>query len=427
MVSFINRKVIKRHIFALLVISLWIFSLLCIKAANAYELPPYEGLSLKIEGNVSENYSNNITYAAEDDQRIEALITNLSLGMGLKYEETKRSVELRGNLIRQIRTETGDIENSYERGIINFRNEFSKYDLINIFNTFTHTQVPGTLDEGLSAAECQRLEDLFGRDVVRRTYPECDRFEEEFGRLTGRFDSYKNTAILNYYRDFGERFRTSTGYTYRRNWSNEKGTNDSDQNSFRVGVNYGYSAATIFSLYYTYSNSRYENGSDVAIQRISAGIRRYLTERFFIDGRAGMDFTSSENNSQSNSLIEISIAGEADKKTIMRAAYLKQDEFASDTEDIFRNWRATGSITRDLTEDLSIDLSGFYGKGEFVSIAVTDTLLGASINVNYIFWEDKYGKRVIGRLGYTYSDLQSTDDTREYSRSGVNMGLTVGF
>ncbi len=403
------------------------FYIMLMTSAHAYEFPPYEGLSLKIEGQVAESYSNNVNYSSDESDTVEDWITQLSLGMGLKYEGERRLLEVMGSINRQIRTDTGDLENSSERGIINFRNEFSKYDLITFNNTFIHTEVPGTIDEGLDAAQCEKLEDLFGREQVRRTFPECDRFEEEFGRFTGKFDSYSNTANVDYSRNFSERFRTGLGYTYRRNWSDAEGTNDSDQNTFRARADYQYSAATLYFMRYSYSNSSYESGTDVDIQRVSAGIRRYITKRFYIEGSGGVDFTSSENNSENNGRIEAAIAGELDPKTTVRAAYMKEDEFASSTEDVFRNWRVSGSISRAFMEDLNLVLSGFHGEGEFVSIDVTDTLFGGSVNLDYLFWQDKHGKRVSGRLGYTYSDLKSTDESRDYSRSGVNLGLTAGF
>ena len=78
-------------------------------------------------------------------------------------------------------------------------------------------------------------------------------------------------------------------------------------------------------------------------------------------------------------------------------------------------------------EDLIFSLSGFYGQGDFVSAEVTDTFLGVGADISYTFWRDKFGKSVDGRLGYTYSDLDSTDAERGYSRIGLDAGLTVSF
>lgn len=410
---------------SLIIIVLWMFlTFALIPSVNAYEFPPYEGLTLKISGNISESYSNNVTYASKNEDSVKDLLTNFSLGAGFKYEGIRRSVELSGLLNRQILTEKGTLENSSERANVIFRNEFSKYDSITVSNTYIHTQVPGTIDEGLNREQCEKLFDLFGREQVVKLYPECDKFKEEFGRITGKFDSYSNTVNLTYNRYLGERSNIKAGYMSGRRWSNKTGTTDSNQNILRFDTNYGLSAATIFSLAYSYEDTRYDSGSDINIQRVNAGIRQYINELLYFEGKAGMDFSSSHNDSTN---IEASFTGEIDNKTSARIAYARGVEISSDTEDVFRNWRISGNVKRELLEDLSGSLSGFYGNGDFVSAGVTDIFVGASFDISYNFWKDKLGKLVNGRLGYTYSNLDSTDEERSYSRIGLDAGLSVSF
>jgi hypothetical protein len=399
------------------------FFFLFITSANAYEFPPYEGLNLKIEGQIAENYSNNITFASENEDRIEDLMTMLDLGMGIQYERARRVLGIEGSLNRQMRTKTWDIDNSSERIVVDFRNEFSEYDRVDLNITYSHTQVPGQLDEGLNASECRVLEDRFGREQVRQIYPECDKFEEEFGRFTGKFDSHNNIASLNYSRDFSDQYSISTGYSYSSHWSPEEGTSDSNGNSVSFRINYGYSAITIFSLSYNFNENRYEEGGDISSQSGSIGVRRYITELLYFNARVGMNFSSSTENTE----IEASFTGQTDEKTTSNIAFFKGDRISSDSEDIFRSWRVTGSLTRELLEDLRSSISGFYGQGKFISIDVTDSLLGGSVDLSYDFWSDQRGKNISGKMGYTYSDLDSTEEKRSYSRNGVTLGLTAGF
>jgi hypothetical protein len=321
-------------------------------------------------------------------------------------------------------TAKGTIENSSERAYVIFRNEFSKYDSITISNTYIHTQVPGTINQGLDPQQCQKLIDLYGRDLVVKLYPECDKFKEEFGRLTGRLDSYSNTVNFTYRRDFGERFNITTGYIFGQNWSPERGTTNSDQNILRFGMNYGLSEATIFSLAYSNERTKYDNGSDINIERVNAGIQQYITERLYVQGKVGMDFSSSHNDSTD---IEASLSGEINEKTSATIVYSRGINISSGTEDVFKSWQISGSVNRELLEDLSVIFSGFYGQGQFASAGVTDTFLGASFDISYELWRDKSGKSVNGRLGYTYSNLDSTDKERNYSRIGLDAGLSVIF
>ncbi|MEW6601333.1 MAG: hypothetical protein AB1499_10230, partial [Nitrospirota bacterium] len=211
---------------------------------------------------------------------------------------------------------------------------------------------------------------------------------------------------------------------YGSKWSPEEGTTDSRRSNGNIRINYGFSPITVFSWAYNYSDTRYKEREPISRQSVSIGIRQYITQLFYINGRIGMDYSSSSTN---NTKVEASLTGPIDEKTALNIAYLKGDEISSDREDLFRNWRVTGSLTRELSEDLISSLSGFYGEGKFVDLDVIDSLLGVSLNITYDFWEDKKGKSIRGNVGYTYSDLSSTDENRSYSRSGVTLGLTVGF
>jgi len=393
-------------------------------SANAYEFPPYKGLSLKVEGQVAESYSNNVTYASKNEDRVEDLLTNFNLGAALKYERPRHSVGLSGLLNRQILTEEGTLENSSERVNVIFRNEFTPYDRVTVSNTYTHTQVPGTIDEGFNREQCEKLFDLFGGDQAVRLFPECEKFTEEFGRISGRLDSYSNTVNLTYGRDIAEHLNITAGYQFSRRWSPEEGTTDSDQNGVSFSANYELSAATVFSMSYDYENSRYETGSNIYIQRVRAGIRQYITERLYAEARAGMDVLS--NNDESTD-IEAALSGEVDKKTAARLAYSRGVDISPQTEDVFKNWQVSGNVSRALLKDLNISLSGFYGQGDFVSAGTTDTFVGAAFDISYNFWQDKLGKSVKGHMGYTYSNLTSTDEDRNYSRVGVGAGLSVSF
>ena len=54
-------------------------------SANAYELPPYKGVELKVIGDITGNYSNNLTYASDNENRIEDYRTMLNLGLDFQY------------------------------------------------------------------------------------------------------------------------------------------------------------------------------------------------------------------------------------------------------------------------------------------------------------------------------------------------------
>lgn len=381
-----------KYPFTISAVSIFAIFLLAVTSASAYEFPPYEGLSLKIEGNVTESYSNNLTFTSDKENRIEDFITMFTLNLDTKYEGKRWALGFAGRLSRRIKTETTDIQNSSESLTVNFRNDISKYDSFAVSNTYTHTQVPGS-------------------------------FEEEFGRITGRFDSYSNRLNLNYNKSLGKHFAVNTGYTNGKNWSAREGTKNSYRNNLNIKVNYAHSDMTQFSLSYAYADSRFEGGGDITTNSINAGIRQYLTKRLFFDGSAGVVYTPYANNSSFGA----SLSGEIGKKTKASLSYLKTVGISSDTENIFRNWRITGQLKKQLLEDLSGTLSVFYGEGEYDPWGIRDKLAGASTALNYNFWKNKRGARVKGRLGYSYSELNSNADYRDYDRNTVNTTLALIF
>ena len=136
-----------------------------------------------------------------------------------------------------------------------------------------------------------------------------------------------------------------------------------------------------------------------------------------------MDFTPSSDETSYDAVL----TAEIDEKTSATIDFSRDIRTAIDREDVFRNWRVTGRVRRLLMDDMDVFLSAFYGEGDFVSAEVTDTLLGASVSLNYFFWQHKRGARINGNLGYTYSILNSTETSREYDRSSVDATLSIVF
>ena len=188
-------------------------------------------------------------------------------------------------------------------------------------------------------------------------------------------------------------------------------------------VNYKLSHATTFLLSYAFSDTSYDRGDNISTDSVRAGVNQYITKRLYLRGNIGMIFTPSSDETS----LDAVLTGEIDKKTSAIIDFSRDIRAAVDREDVFRSWRVTGRVTRYLSEDVNVFLSAFYGEGDFVSAEVTDSLLGASISLNYILWQHKRGARIDGNCGYTYSELESTDEDRGYNRSSVDATLSMTF
>ena len=402
-------------------ICLWTFCLCSITSAHAYEFPSYQGLSLNITGNISGNYSNNITFARDYEEKIDQFTAMMILGLGARYEGKRRTLGVAGQF-RQPLYNSADIRNSSEILRLDVMNEFSKFDRLRLLNTYTHTKVSGSFEGSYVDEECRKLFIEYGIDAVRDD-PRCNNFLDEFGREQGEFDAYRNIFNINFSKDFSDKINIAIGYINEIYDTSNNNLNDSIRNSVNARVNYKLSYATILFLTYSFSEISYDKGIDIATNSVRTGIRQYITKRLYFSGNVGMVFRPSTNSMTVDALL----TGELNDKTIVLIDFSRDIRSAIDREDEFRSWRITGRITQTLMEEMDGFISAFYGEGDFVTAAVTDKLFGVSASLNYIFWQHKRGARVSGTSGYTYSILNSTDTSREYDRSSINATLSIAF
>ena len=396
---------------------------LMITSANAYEFPPYQGVTLKVLGDITGNYNSNVTFASDKDNKIEDFRTMLNLGLDFQYIGKRRSMDFYGIIRRQIYQTSSDIQNPSENLKVSYSEELTKYDVINLQNSFAHTQEPGTVTGDFNIEECRNYFEYSGL-TASEIESKCNEFEEEFGRFTGRFDSYRNEISFSYIRQISKAFTLRTNYNYVKNWSDAVGTNDSDSNIFRLTSGYIHSEATSFSLSYNYQMSNFDRGNDISSQSINAGIGQSITKNLYLDVNVGKIKVSDGSDSVS---AEATLRGELDEKTSASLSYSQGVQLNANTDDTFKNWQATGSLSEILLEDLQGSLSAFYGKGDYSSTNISDTLLGTSILVSYNFWQGKRGSSMKGSLGYSYSNLDSSDEGRGYTRNLINASLTVAF
>ncbi len=398
---------------------LWGTVLLFAASANAYEFPPYQGLTLKISGNISESYSNNVTFESKEEDRVEDFTTMMNFGLDFKYKGKTRSFGFSGDLRRELFKTSSEASNPSENARLSFSNSFSKYDRVSFSNVFKHTQTPIKTDVctqyytelGLPSSEVES---------------KCSEFSEEFGRFKGRFDSYSNSMNLAYDKTVSEFVRIASSYSFGQNWSKEEDTNDSDYHSVRLKVSYQYSRPTTFSLSYNYHIGIYDEREDIARQSITAGIKQYITKRIYFNGEIGTDRTISgigDDNIKANA----SLHGQLDNKTSASIAYVQGTRITQNTDDTFENWQISAYLSRLIFTDLDSSFSVFYGQGEFSSTSITDKFLGYDFSLAYELWRSKRGAYLSGELGYAYSNVDSTVETRNYKRNSVTSSLTAAF
>lgn len=376
-------NIIKNFVKASMIWGLMILSLLLIDS-NAYSFP-YKGLDIKAYGAISGMYDDNINFAKTNKK--DDFITTLGLGMDLAYEGKRRSITFGGNINFSNHLKFKDIKDSSESLNLNFKNEFSEYDRIFFSYSFSHSNTPGS-------------------------------FEEEFGRVSARQESFSNNFNLYYSRDFSKHFVLSTKYNYSSGIIPGETTNKWSQNGMGIDMNYLYSIYTTILFSYSYSQS----SSDASINTATFGLKQNITERLIFDGSAGINIVSINNNKNSTQNINVSLTDEIDENTSAKLSFVKTDETSSYTADVFSNWQITANFERQFLQSLKGSFSGFYGQGTLVSANITNTFLGANLAFTYEFWEN-----LNGTFTYNYSNFNTTNEMGGYIRNTISLGITKAF
>ena len=375
---------ILKHSLAILATGFWTIFLIIFSASSVSAIQ-YKGLDIKINTSIAEMYDDNITYAKE--KKKEDFITTLGLGLNTKYEGRRRSLDFSGQMNYRFNARYKDIRNNSESFNINFKNEFTRYDLVNLRYSFNHSYAPGS-------------------------------FEEELDRTTGRRETFENRFNADYTGNISEYFKFDTRYMYRLKEFSEKNRRDSSLNRIAFDIKYKPGIATTFLLTYAYERNNVNN----EINRYAAGITHYITDRFYFNGRTGWDQSFSGDTKKSRLNINTSLTDEIDKNSVASISYNKSEEFNSEEGDISSKWNVRGSFKRQLLKNLKTSLSGYYGESTFNISEVTHALLGVNLSFSYEPWEDMHVN-----LLYSYSDLDSINGSRGYTRNALTLSLDRSF
>ena len=360
----------------------------------------YKGFDIKItKVSIGETFDDNITFTKENKQK--DFITDLGLGLGVKYAGKTRTFELTGDISNQTFAKNDTFNNITQHINLNFKNEFSKRDRISLNNIFTHFEAPSSTDEGDEGY-----------------------FSQQFGRTAGRFEFFQNKFNIDYSNDVAKQLSLVVKYANEINVFSGASTPNSILNKPGLGLSYLFSpTATIFSLLYEFTNVQFETEEDATINTIGPGIRQYITKKFYFDGSTGVDFIDSfDDENLTKPFVQASLTYIIEEKTSARFSFNKKYGTSPYFAEIFNNWRTSASLTRQMLERLGCSLSVFYGEGEFISSTFKQKLVGANSSLKY-----DISRKLKGNLTYTYSQFDSNVETVGYSKNTLFLGLVAEF
>lgn len=360
----------------------------------------YKGFDIKVaEVSIGEAYDDNITFVKEDKK--DDFTTYLGLVLGVNYKGKTRTFELTGHINSITFAKNSDFNNVTQHIDLNFRNEFSKRDRISLKNVFRYYESPEASESG------------------------DDYFSQQFGRVGGRFEYFRNKFYIDYSNDIAKHISISVNYENQINiFSGGTTRPDSLVNRPGFDLNYVFSpTATIFSLSYSFTHIEFDTDNNAIINSIGPGIRQYITKKLYFDGKTGVDFIDSfDDENLTKPFFLTSLTYIMNERTQARISFDKRYDSNPYVEDIFNNWRTSFSLTRQILERLGCSLSIRYGDGVYVSNDYEEDLLIGGSSLTY-----QISRNLKGSLSYTYADLNNNVENGGYSKNTVFIGLTAGF
>lgn len=138
---------------------------------------------------------------------------------------------------------------------------------------------------------------------------------------------------------------------------------------------------------------------------------------------AGDDFIKAfDGNNINKPRFESILTDEVDENTKIKLNYKKEYGTSEYSADIFNNWRISASFDRQLTKRIKIDLSTFYGEGEYLSNKTSDKLSGANIGLEYALSDP-----ASIYINYVYQEQQSNSDSSAYTKNLTQLGFKYLF
>ncbi|MDD5432023.1 MAG: outer membrane beta-barrel protein [Candidatus Omnitrophica bacterium] len=344
----------------------------------------------KFRFNVGQTYDDNITY--ESINKINDNITNVTAGGDLTYEGRIQSLSLGADVTHQFYVKNHNFDNTSERARGNYLLELSKNERITLADSFYHSFEPRS-------------------------------FEDEFGRLDGRYSFYNNAINFDYLRDISKQLNLDVRYSNNMYTYSTDSISDSYLNSGGLGLNYAINSSSIVYMNYDYSQRKFKNGPKSSKNTIAPALRQYFTRQLYADLRPGIDFIKGYDGTKyTRANIFLSLTNEIDEATTNTFTFTKLYDTNSYTKEILDSWRCSLNFSRQLTRRLGTAITAFYGNGKYESTKTTDKMVGAAAGLTY-----DLTKNLKATLNYTYSDTSSNVPTREYIRTAVTCGLRMEF
>ena len=176
----------------------------CILVDTAFAYK-YKDITYNVYTEVEGIYDDNISYTKDNTKA--DFIFGVDLGLSAKYEGKRLFASFLGRIVPEIYCQNPGYNNIDEYVSLNTIYEFTRFDKLFINNDFSHTYNP-------------------------------EDFDDEFGRIGGRYSYFRNNFSLMYEKDISSQIRARAGYKNQISLPSVSEVADSYYNEGNVSVDY---------------------------------------------------------------------------------------------------------------------------------------------------------------------------------------------
>ncbi len=345
------------------------------------------GLEIIPRGSLGFSYDSNVGYDKKNG--LSDFVTQLDAGLDVGREGKYSQWKGQFDIIERIYADNSKFTNTSESLFLDYLKELTKTQKLALSEKFDHYYEPLT-------------------------------FEDAFGlRTTGRFERYRNLLSLEHEQEFTNTLKVFSRLGNEVYLVNNADVPDSYLNTAGVQLEYAKWPDLIGLFRYRFDWRIYEGGDDALNNFIQPGFRKYLTKQLYLETLVGANILRAVNGETfTKPAIEVSLNDQVNEITVAGIGYRKDYQSSGFANDTFNEWRISGFCNKNLSRRVTGATQIFYGEGEYIDQGTSDKLSGVELGLLYDFKENWKGT-----ISYAYTRVDSTSDTRGYTKNVVMVGL----
>lgn len=347
-------------------------------------------MEIILQGSVNETYDDNINTsgsAPESDW-----LTNIMLGITARSEVRAFDFDFSGHVYQRLSANHAE-------------NSSNSQDLAGSFNK--------DFSENVS----------FGISDVFQNYPEAGSFGVLFGRGDDNSGYKSNTANINLNIYLTQKLFLAGMYTNGIMKNDSYQLSDSVSHNPGGAIGYSFNTANILRFGYLYQLMKYDNGEKIRGDSGYAQYEKYFTKQLRSLILAGYDYIDSDQGQSLSKRWMASLIDDVDETNQLNITYEYGSAISNILNDILKNWTIRGTLSRQISNRVIMNMSIFYGEGTYEISGIKDKLFGASVNAAYIVTDF-----INLDIGYIFTWSSSEDpgaDEIKYDRNQFSIGLSA--